>query len=68
MKNIKKILDKNYFHTINIFIGPEGGFSLREQRIFENYYDNEKNLLVLAKFQSPQVRTGIQQVAIKLDF
>ena len=31
-------------------------------------YDNDKNLLVLAKFQSPQVRTGIQQVAIKLDF
>jgi hypothetical protein len=31
-------------------------------------YDNDKNLLVLGKFQSPQVRTGIQQVAIKLDF
>ena len=31
-------------------------------------YDNDKNLLVLSKFQSPQVRTGIQQVAIKLDF
>lgn len=31
-------------------------------------YDSDKNLLVLAKFQSPQIRTGIQQVAIKLDF
>ena len=31
-------------------------------------YDSDKNLLVLAKFQSPQVREGIQQVVVKLDF
>lgn len=31
-------------------------------------FDNNKNLLVLAKFQSPQVRQGIQQAVVKLDF
>ena len=31
-------------------------------------YDSDKNLLVLAKFQSPQIREGIQQVVVKLDF
>jgi hypothetical protein len=31
-------------------------------------YDADKNLMVLAKFQSPQVREGIQQVVVKLDF
>jgi hypothetical protein len=31
-------------------------------------YDSDKNLLVLSKFQSPQIREGIQQVAVKLDF
>jgi len=31
-------------------------------------FDNNKNLLGLAKFQSPQVRQGVQQVVIKLDF
>jgi hypothetical protein len=31
-------------------------------------YDGDKNLLVLSKFQSPEIRQGVQQVAIKLDF
>jgi hypothetical protein len=31
-------------------------------------YDSDKNLVVLSKFQSPQIREGIQQVAVKLDF
>jgi hypothetical protein len=31
-------------------------------------YDTDKNLLVLSKFQSPQVRQGLQQVVVKLDF
>jgi len=31
-------------------------------------FDSNKNLLALAKFQSPQIRQGIQQVVIKLDF
>ncbi len=31
-------------------------------------YDSYKNLLVLAKFQSPQIRQGIQQAVVKLDF
>jgi len=31
-------------------------------------YDNDKNLLALGKFQSPQLRKGTQQVLIKLDF
>jgi hypothetical protein len=31
-------------------------------------YDTNKNLLVLAKFQSPQLRQGIQQAVVKLDF
>jgi hypothetical protein len=31
-------------------------------------YDIDKNLLVLSKFQSPQVRQGMQQVVVKLDF
>jgi len=31
-------------------------------------YDANKNLLVLSKFQSPQVRQGIQQAVVKLDF
>ena len=31
-------------------------------------FDSNKNLLALAKFQSPQVRQGVQQVVIKLDF
>jgi hypothetical protein len=31
-------------------------------------YDGNKNLLVLAKFQSPQIRQGIQQAVVKLDF
>jgi hypothetical protein len=31
-------------------------------------YDSDKNLLVLSKFQSPILREGIQQVAVKLDF
>ncbi len=31
-------------------------------------YDNDKNLLALGKFQSPQSREGVQQVVVKLDF
>jgi hypothetical protein len=31
-------------------------------------YDINKNLLVLAKFQSPQIRQGVQQAVVKLDF
>ena len=31
-------------------------------------YDNDKNLLALGKFQSPQLREGVQQVVVKLDF
>ena len=31
-------------------------------------YDTDKNLLVLSKFQSPQLRQGVQQVVVKLDF
>jgi len=31
-------------------------------------YDRDKNLMVLSKFQSPQIRQGIQQVVVKLDF
>ena len=31
-------------------------------------YDDDKNLLVLSKFQSPAIRQGVQQIAIKLDF
>jgi hypothetical protein len=31
-------------------------------------YDTDKNLLVLSKFQSPQLRQGIQQAVVKLDF
>ena len=33
-----------------------------------DFDDSDKNLLVLSKFQSPQIREGIQQVAVKLDF
>ena len=31
-------------------------------------YDTDKNLLVLSKFQSPQLRQGVQQLVVKLDF
>lgn len=31
-------------------------------------YDDDKNLLVYSKFQSPQIRQGIQQAVVKLDF
>jgi hypothetical protein len=31
-------------------------------------FDTDKNLLVLSKFQSPQLRQGIQQLVVKLDF
>jgi hypothetical protein len=31
-------------------------------------YDDDKDLVVISKFQSPQVRQSVQQVAIKLDF
>jgi hypothetical protein len=31
-------------------------------------YDENKNLLVLSKLQSPVKREGIQQIAVKLDF
>jgi hypothetical protein len=31
-------------------------------------YDVNKNLLVLTKFQSPQIRQGVQQAVVKLDF
>ena len=31
-------------------------------------YDTDKNLLALGKFQSPQLREGVQQVVVKLDF
>lgn len=31
-------------------------------------YDNDKNLLVLSKFNSPQVRKDVQRITIKLDF
>ena len=31
-------------------------------------YDSDKNLLVITKNQSPQLRQGTQQYAIKLDF
>jgi hypothetical protein len=31
-------------------------------------YDSDKNLMVLSEFQSPQIRQGVQQVVVKLDF
>jgi hypothetical protein len=31
-------------------------------------YDTDKNLLVLSKFESPQLRQGVQQLVVKLDF
>jgi hypothetical protein len=31
-------------------------------------YDSDKNLMVYSKFQSPQIRQGIQQAVVKLDF
>ena len=31
-------------------------------------YDNDKNLLVLSKFNSPQIRQDVQRITIKLDF
>jgi len=31
-------------------------------------YDSDRNLLVTSKLQSPQIREGIQQVVVKLDF
>ena len=31
-------------------------------------YDSDKNLLVTSKLQSPQIRQGVQQVVVKLDF
>ena len=31
-------------------------------------YDNENDLLVYSKFQSPQIRLGTQQAVVKLDF
>ena len=31
-------------------------------------YDNNKDLIVISKFQSPELRLGVQQIVIKLDF
>ena len=31
-------------------------------------FDTDKNLLVISKFQSPQLRQGVQQLVVKLDF
>ena len=31
-------------------------------------FDTDKNLLVVSKFQSPQLRQGVQQLVVKLDF
>jgi len=31
-------------------------------------YDDEKNLMIITKVQSPQLRMGVQQYSIKLDF
>lgn len=31
-------------------------------------YDDEKNLMIMTKVQSPQLRQGVQQYSIKLDF
>lgn len=31
-------------------------------------YDSDRNLLVMSKLQAPQIREGIQQVVVKLDF
>jgi hypothetical protein len=31
-------------------------------------YDSNKDLVVVSKFQSPQLRQGIQQLVVKLDF
>jgi hypothetical protein len=31
-------------------------------------YDDDKNLVAYSKFQSPQIRQGIQQAVVKLDF
>jgi hypothetical protein len=31
-------------------------------------YDEDKNLLVLSKFNSPQIRRDVQRITIKLDF
>ena len=31
-------------------------------------YDDDKDLIVYSKFQSPQIRQGIQQTVVKLDF
>jgi len=31
-------------------------------------YDNDKNLMIISKIQSPELRQGVQQYSIKLDF
>jgi hypothetical protein len=31
-------------------------------------YDNQKDLIVISKLQSPELRQGIQQLVVKLDF
>ena len=31
-------------------------------------YDNDKNLMIISKVQSPELRQGVQQYSIKLDF
>ncbi len=41
--NLRKLCEKKEFDAINIFIGPEGGFSPQENESFRNYYQNESN-------------------------
>jgi hypothetical protein len=31
-------------------------------------FDDEKDLVVISKFQTPTLRQGTQQIAVKLDF
>jgi hypothetical protein len=31
-------------------------------------YDSNKDLIVISKMQSPELRQGIQQIVVKLDF
>lgn len=31
-------------------------------------YDNDKNLMIISKVQSPELRMGVQQYSIKIDF
>jgi hypothetical protein len=59
-------LGQNEFFTST---NPTWNASITNPYVTEvGLYDSDKNLMILSKIQSPQLRQGVQQYSIKFDF